>query len=268
MGHQGPVAVFSTCLGDAFAPEVCAKTLALVRGTGADPTLIRFGCCGQPAWNAGQPEEARRMARALIRRLRPFALIVVPSGSCAATMISTYHHFFPAGSTDAKAAEEVAQRTVELSAFLEPYLDHIPWRPERPSPVALHVSCHALRVAGCGPTSRHCLEAAGCPLASFERSEECCGFGGVFSVDQESLSAAIADRKLDALAAAGTTTVVSGEMGCLLHLEGRAERRAMPLVFRHIAEIVADRWLPEEGDATQDGGTPGGAGTRAAGHPR
>ncbi len=239
------VAVLSTCLADAFAPEVAAAAMDLVAGTGARPEAISHLCCGQPAWNAGHPLQARHLARALLRRLAGYDRIVVPSGSCAAMLLHVYPELFSAGDPARPDARFVAERTVELTRYLLPSLDRIPWEPETPSAVALHTSCHAIRGAGAGGSSERCLAAAGCPLLRQDGATECCGFGGLFAVNQAELSTAMADRKLDALCSTGTDTVVSSELGCLLHLEGRAHRRGLPLHFRHLAEVLRDRWSTE-----------------------
>ncbi len=238
------IALLVTCLAEAFAPEVAAAAVQLV-ATAADSTEIvpvGDGCCGQPAWNAGYPEEARTMARRLIERLAPYDQVVVPSGSCAAMLLRYYPHLFPGEDPLAASASALAQRTTELSAFLAARLPAAAPGPEGPGPeVAFHPSCHSLRGAFVGDAGQRCLQAAGCSLRLHADADECCGFGGLFAVKEEPLSTAMADRKLDALVASGATTVVAGELGCLLHLEGRARRRGLPLRFRHLAEVLKER---------------------------
>lgn len=272
------VAVLVTCLAEAFAPEVAESAAALVSRShpAAQVTLVGHGCCGQPAWNAGYPAEARALATRLLPRLLPFDLVVVPSGSCATMLLRYYPHLFPAGTPMANAAHAVAARTRELSAFLANHLPapavgashpapatgEAPARPtqhgspgprplvaaKNPPPaagtadaVAFHPSCHSLRGAFVGNAGERCLEGAGCVLCAQAWSQECCGFGGLFAAKEPALSAAMADTKLDSLVASGAETVVSGEMGCLLHLEGRARRRGLRLRFRHLAPVLRER---------------------------
>ncbi len=244
------IALFTTCLVEGFAPHVADAAARLVRraaGPDAQVILVGEACCGQPAWNAGYADEARSLARHLIPRLLPYDLVVVPSGSCATMLLRYYPHLFPAEDPMARQAEALAARTRELSAYLAG-ADGGPRpmvaaqsTPEDTGPVAFHPSCHSLRGAFVGDAGQRCLAAAGCTLARHEGAEECCGFGGLFAVKQSALSTAMADHKLDALAVTGAKTVVSGEMGCLLHLEGRARRRGMGLRFRHLAEVLDER---------------------------
>jgi len=248
------VALFVTCLAEAFAPEVADAAAALVRRTAVDLEVVPVGlsCCGQPAWNAGYPAEATALARRLLPRLLPFDRVVVPSGSCATMLVRYYPHLFPQGDPLAAAAAAVASRTSELTAFLaaglppvaaaDPAAGPQPW--QGTDSVVFHPSCHSLRGVGVGDSGERCLAAAGCPLRRQTDREECCGFGGLFSIKEEPLSTAMADRKLEGLLAAGAETVATAELGCLLHLEGRARRRGLRLQFRHIAEILAERDRP------------------------
>jgi L-lactate dehydrogenase complex protein LldE len=242
------VALLVTCLAEAFAPQVAEAAAELVARAGTPVDLIGHRCCGQPAWNAGYPEEARALAERLLPQLEGYERVVVPSGSCATMLLRYYPHLFPSGSAMARTAVAVAGRTQELSAFLAETLPgpgRGAARPEAapgPAPtVAFHPSCHSLRGAQVGDAAQRCLAAAGCRLCRQRWSEECCGFGGLFAVKEPELSTAMADAKLDSLVAAGAETVVSGELGCLLHLEGRARRRGLPLRFHHLAEVLRER---------------------------
>ena len=238
------VALFVTCLVEAFAPEVASAAARLVARSGANLEVVTvgMGCCGQPAWNAGYAAQARALARQLIPRLAGFDLVVVPSGSCAAMLVRYYPHLFAEGDPLAAQAGELAARCRELSAHLaERGLAAAGATDPAEGRVAFHPSCHSLRGVGVGDAGERCLAAAGCTLAHPADREECCGFGGIFAVKEEALSTAMADRKLDSLLGAGASTVVAGELGCLLHLEGRARRRGMRLSFKHLAEALVER---------------------------
>lgn len=256
------IALFVTCLAEAFAPEVAAAAARLVRrvaAPGAEVTLVGEACCGQPAWNAGYPAEARALARRLIPRLSAYDLVIVPSGSCATMLLRYYPHLFPDEDPMKPQAEALAARTHELSMYLaagdgnpRPAVA-APSAPDASDAVAFHPSCHSLRGAFVGDAGQRCLAAVGCGMRLHDGAEECCGFGGLFAVKQSALSTAMADRKLDALAVTGAKTVVSGELGCLLHLEGRARRRGMGLRFRHLAEVLDERLRTQRRDPSDDG---------------
>ncbi len=236
------VALLVTCLVEAMAPQVARAAAALLLASGVREVVPITGCCGQPAWNSGHPGPARRMAKRLVRRLEGFERVVVPSGSCATMLVRYYPHLFSGDPERTAAAQRLAARTSELSQWLAARPAAIP-PAEEPATMALHTSCHALRGVGVGDAGVRCLAAAGHSVCPHAEATECCGFGGMFSIHQPDLAVAMADRKLEALRRSGAATVVAGEVGCLLQLEGRARRRGLSLRFRHLAEVLA----PEEG---------------------
>lgn len=249
------IALFVTCLAEAFAPEVADAAAQLIADVAEDFEVVLVGdaCCGQPAWNAGYPAEARTLARRLIPRLLEYDRVIVPSGSCATMLLRYYPHLFPEGDAMASQAAALAARTTELAAYLA---EHLPRdadategsfhqdaveAPRSIEAIAFHPSCHSLRGACVGDAGERCMEAHGYHLKRQADVEECCGFGGMFAVKESALSTTMADHKLDAMISAGVETIVSGELGCLLHLEGRARRRGMLLRFRHLALALAEK---------------------------
>jgi L-lactate dehydrogenase complex protein LldE len=150
-----------------------------------------------------------------------------------------------AGSAEEGDAKAVAARVVELSSFLADR-QHAPVEQARRADpdlgrVSFHDSCHGLRELGVKAQPRQLLSAAGVEVVETDGAERCCGFGGTFSVKLPAISVAMADDKLDEWVAAGVDIVVGGDLSCLVHLEGRARRRALPLRFRHVADVLIER---------------------------
>lgn len=232
------VTVFATCLVEIARPAVGAGTVRLLRHAGHPCKLARGAtCCGQPAWNSGYVEEARRVARATLKALaKTDGPIVVPSGSCA-TMIHEYWPELFAGTPDEERARQVAGRVRELSDCLA---DDGTGDAAAPATrqVAYHDSCHMLRELGIKQQPRAVLADAGVGVTEIDGAERCCGFGGTFSVKLPDISTAMADEKLDAVLEAGADTLVGCDVSCLMHLEGRARRRGMDLQVKHLAEIL------------------------------
>jgi L-lactate dehydrogenase complex protein LldE len=182
-------------------------------------------CCGQPAFNAGHMDLARRMAVSNREVFKGSEHVVLPSGSCAA-MVRRFTPRLLGEDGHDHAEPEHGPRVWELSELLVHGLgatrlgDGL-----RGVRVAYHYGCHALRELGLGAEARLLLESAGAELIPWEAAQECCGFGGLFSVKLPEVSTAMADRKLDTLPAADVLTSADG--GCLLQLAGRMERRGM-----------------------------------------
>lgn len=237
------VAFMVTCLGDMFYPEVGEQIVRLLRRLGV---TVEFPagqtCCGLPLFNSGYHDEARRVARHAIRRFAGAERVVVPSGSCAWMVKAEYPHLFD-GDPEARAeAERLAARTFELSQFLTGVLGvasgPVPGR--LAGRVTYHDSCHLLRGLGESRGPRALLAGAGAELVELPGADECCGFGGSFSVRLPDVSGAILRRKLEAIRATGADTVVACDAGCLMQIAGGLARAGDRVRARHLAEVLAE----------------------------
>ncbi len=252
-----PVALFVTCVADVVAPEAAAASVAILRRARCDVDVPpRQTCCGQPAWNSGFTSEAATVARASLQALDdalaadPATVVVVPAGSCA-TMIRLYWpQLFALVGDDAAAdrARHVASRTFELTEFLAPRLGPADFDGpggDAGEPVVYHRSCHLLRELHVVDQPEQLLAAAGCELEPWPTADQCCGFGGTFSVQLPETSVAMADEKLDDLPA-GVRTIVGADASCLLQLATRAQARRIPVTTVHIAEVLDRAAAPPE----------------------
>jgi L-lactate dehydrogenase complex protein LldE len=229
-----------TCLGDVFYPEVGVRIVTLLRSLGV---AVGFPagqtCCGLPLFNSGYHVEAAAVARRTIELFRGTEQVVVPSGSCA-WMIK---HEYPGLMKDPelrRQAESLAARTWELSQFLVRVVGRTRFRAAVEGKVAYHDSCHLLRGLHEAETPRQILRnLAGAELVDLPASDECCGFGGSFSVRLPEVSSAILDRKLKNLEASGASCLVACDAGCLMQIRGGLSRRASPLKALHLAEVIA-----------------------------
>lgn len=231
--------MFVTCLVDSLAPEVGRATVDALERAGCQ---VEFppdqGCCGQPAFNVGLVEEARTMAGHTLDVLDATeGPVVLPSGSCAVMMVRHYPELF-GGTVREDQAGRVAQRVRELTQFLVDDLETDIRTSCGGCIVAYHHSCHGLRELGLGEQAGRLLE--GTDRAVLEGDEECCGFGGLFSVEMPAVSSAIMDEKLDRVEQSGADTLVGGDISCLLHLEGGLRRRGSGIQVKHIAELLGD----------------------------
>ena len=227
------VAFFATCLGDQFFADACADAVRLLRHFDVEVDFPSDQtCCGQPAYNSGHVDEARRMAEHTLRVFDASDYVVLPSGSCAGMIRCFYPEILGTG-----RAIPLAERTYELSQFLVNVMEVgalgtglVGKR------VAYHHGCHALRELAVEREPLTLLEGSGAQVVEWEAAQECCGFGGLFSAKLPEVSAAMADRKLDTLPEVDFATSADG--GCLLQLSGRAGRRQVGPPFRHLASVL------------------------------
>lgn len=237
------VSLFVTCIVDQLFPKVGIAMADVLERAGC---TVEFPedqtCCGQPAFNSGYREEARTVARHFLKVFQGAEYIVVPSGSCT-SMIS--HHFtdiFEEYPSDLAAAHALEPKVYEFSSFLADVLkvEDVGARFERV--VTYHDSCHALRELKIVDAPRRLLsKVKGLELREMDIAQECCGFGGTFSVKFPEVSGAMARTKIESIQKTGAGTVVSIDSSCLMQLRGAISRAGLPIETMHLAEVLASR---------------------------
>lgn len=240
------VQLFATCLVDSLQPHIGEAVVSVLSGAGILPTFpCQQTCCGQPAFNAGLHSHARRMAQHTIRVFEKSQdSVVVPSGSCTAMIRHGYPELFSAEENWLARARALAMRTYELTEFLVDVLDVSDLGARFSGTLTYHPSCHLLRGIDVDQQPRALLaNIHGAEVREMPNADECCGFGGVFSVAQPEISAAMLERKIHNLNATNASTVITCDTGCLIHIAGGLRRRNKALRIMHIAEILAHNHL-------------------------
>lgn len=244
------VGLFVTCLVDLMRPEIGLDSLDLLEAAGCEVYVPRSQtCCGQPAVSAGEQASARKLAVKLLHEFTACDYLVLPSGSCAATI---RRHYLELVADDAELLQQMQQlvtKTHELTEFLQQVVNW-PGLPKtlttdngQALSVTYHDSCSGLRTLGIREQPRQLLaKIPQVKLKEMPGAEECCGFGGAFALQYDELSCAIADRKCASIHACGAAVVAGGDLGCLLHIEGRLRHQGDETTqLMHIAEILAGR---------------------------
>jgi L-lactate dehydrogenase complex protein LldE len=260
-----PVQLFHTCLVNEIAPEVAMAVVRVLERLGCDVDVpADQTCCGQPAFNAGFHDDARRVARHTIDGLeRTTGTIVIPSGSCADMVIHQYARLFEDDPALAARAHAVSARCREFSQFVsdrgmrqsevgKSEISNRKSEIDNPQSeitnlkseiseikVAYHPSCHLLRGLGVDRQPIELIQSIpGATSVDVRDQQECCGFGGLFSVKNADISSAMLARKMDAIEASGADRVVSCDLGCLLHIGGGLHRRGSKVRTQHLAELL------------------------------
>ncbi|MGE5468907.1 MAG: (Fe-S)-binding protein [Ignavibacteria bacterium] len=236
------IALFVTCVVDLMRPRIGFATLKLLEAAGCEVVVPeKQTCCGQPAYNSGDREAAKTLAKKTIAEFEPFDYLVAPSGSCA-DQIHTEYPILLADDPDWRdRAVALASRVFELTDFLVNVakIEKLPG--DFAGSVTYHDSCTGLRSLGIKDQPRQLLaKLPGVELKEMTGADECCGFGGTFAVKFGDISTAIATKKCDNIRAAGADAVVAGDLGCLLNIEGKLRRMGDETTrVLHIAEILA-----------------------------
>ncbi len=235
------VALFVTCLVDMFRPTIGFAAVKLLRDAGCDVEVpAAQTCCGQPAWNSGDRARARAVAQATVAALEGYDHVVVPSGSCAATIAKDYPAIFADDPAWAARAGAVAARTHELVSFLTDVRGMQRVDAACVAAATYHDSCSGLRSLGVKDQPRRLLASVeGLTLTEMRDPEVCCGFGGTFCVKFPEISNKMVGDKTADAAATGADLLLAGDLGCLMNMAGKAQRAGLSLRARHVAEVLA-----------------------------
>ncbi|MDI6770610.1 MAG: (Fe-S)-binding protein [Anaerolineales bacterium] len=246
------VQLFVTCLVDTFFPETGEAMVRVLNRLGVRVDFPPAQtCCGQPAFNAGLRRDARPLAEHTIRGLErpPRSLktsevcpIIIPSGSCAAMIRHGYLELFEDDPAWLPRAEALARRVYEFTEYLVDVRGVTDTGARWPGRLAYHPSCHLLRGLGVGRQPRALLAAVqGAQVVDLPHGEDCCGFGGVFSVEHPELSAEFLKRKSANFEKTGAPTLVVADTGCRMHIAGGLHRMGKSQRVVHIAEVLNHR---------------------------
>ena len=238
------VGLFATCIVDAWRAGIGLAAAELIKRAGCEVRLPPQTCCGQPSYNSGDDDTARELALKMAEDFADCDYVVVPSGSCASMISLHYPTLFEPGSERDRVVG-MASRCHELFSFLVNVRGLKDIEAEYPQKIAYHDSCSGLRELGVRDAPRALLaKVRGCELREIEDGNVCCGFGGVFCVKYPQISTRIVTDKIEAIRDTGATTLVGGDLGCLLNIAGRALRLGFPLRVYHAAEILTGAGKP------------------------
>jgi L-lactate dehydrogenase complex protein LldE len=234
------VTLFHTCLVNEIDPDVGMAVVRVLERAGVTVDVPPDQtCCGQPAYNAGYHDDARQVARHTLNVLSQTGdRIVIPSGSCADMLVHQYAVLFQDDPDQLVRARRVAGRCREFSQFLAELAPrgaggHLESR------VAYHPSCHLLRGLGVKRQPEALIESVnGAEHVRIHEQDECCGFGGLFSIKNAPISNGMLERKIAAVEASGADRVVACDLGCLLHIGGGLRRRGSHVRVQHLAEFL------------------------------
>jgi L-lactate dehydrogenase complex protein LldE len=259
------VQLFVTCLVDTFYPETAEAIVSILRrlGINADFPSAQT-CCGQPQFNAGLRADARQMAKHMIETFerlpkvgsfgqspqdRPSEVchVVSPSGSCAHMIRHNYPELFADDPDWLPRAQALAKRTFEFTEYLVDVLgvtDPSTGSGRRldahwDGVLTYHPSCHLSRGLGIDRQPRALLASVkGAQIVELPEAQDCCGFGGIFSVAHPELSAEFLKRKIGNLEKTGSPTLVVADTGCIMHIAGGLHRQKKTQRVVHIAEVL------------------------------
>jgi L-lactate dehydrogenase complex protein LldE len=243
------ISLFITCYNDTLFPKTGQAVVRVLERLGH---TIDFPagqtCCGQMHYNTGYRAEAMPLLERFVEQFRDSEAVVVPSSSCVAMMrehyplmareLATRHD---RGVSLVREVESLMTKVWEFSEFLTQKLGFEDVGASFPHRVTYHASCHGLRSLGLGEGPMKLLRAVrGIELVPLVGLEQCCGFGGTFSIKNAEVSSAMLSEKTNAVLNTQSEVCTACDNSCLMHLEGALHRQRTGVRTLHIAEILAE----------------------------
>ena len=242
------IGLFIPCYVDALYPEVGVSTYKLLKSLGLDVEYPeRQTCCGQPMGNAGFERMAVPMAKKFDELFHNYDYVVAPSASCAA-YVKVFHPNLLG--KKAEACEAVG-KTTDLVEFLHDIIKVKSLPAKFPHKVSVHNSCHGVRELGLSsPSERNIPKfnkiidllqlVEGIEVVEPERPDECCGFGGMFAIEEQAVSARMGLEKIHRHIATGAKYITGPDSSCLMHMQGVAQKQGLnDIKFIHVAQILS-----------------------------
>lgn len=242
------IGLFIPCYVDALYPQVGIATYRLLKQLGVEVEYPqKQTCCGQPMGNAGFQQKAEKLVEDYDKLFAKYDYVVAPSASCAA-----YVRFFHPGIVNHEC--RTAQKTMDVVEFIHDVIKPkaLPWA-KFPHKISLHNSCHGVRELGLSSPSERNIPpfnkikdllqmVEGIDIREPERVDECCGFGGMFSIEEPDVSARMGHDKIARHIATGAEYITGPDSSCLMHMQGllRKDRQQDKIKFIHVVEILAN----------------------------
>ncbi|WP_066304318.1 (Fe-S)-binding protein [Bacillus sp. FJAT-29814] len=233
------VSLFATCLVDMFQSNVGKATVELLERLGCDVAFPEGQiCCGQPAYNSGYVNESKEAMKRMIETFQDAEYVVSPSGSCA-FMFKEYPHIFKGDPVWETKAKKLADKTYELTQFIVDVLKVEDVGARFEGNVTFHTSCHMTRLLGVRTAWMTLLKnVKGLTFTELSGKEQCCGFGGTFSVKMSKISEQMVEEKVCHIEETGADYLIGADSGCLMNIGGRIDRKGNPIKVLHIAEVL------------------------------
>ncbi|MDF9839366.1 MULTISPECIES: (Fe-S)-binding protein [unclassified Paenibacillus] len=233
------VSIFSTCLVDLMTPAAGKAMVEVLERLGCELDFPASQvCCGQPTYNSGYLEDSKLAMKNMMLAFEHSDYVVGPSGSCIA-MFHEYPKIFKGDPDWELKAVALKEKSYEFTQFIVRVLGTTDVGARLEGTATYHRSCHMTRLLGEKETPYQLLEQVrGLQLEPLKNSDNCCGFGGTFSVKMPEISWQMVDEKCDSVIETGADILISADMGCLLNIGGRLSRKGAPVKIMHIAEVL------------------------------
>ena len=239
------IALFIPCYVNAVYPEVGVAAYKLLKSLGLDVEYPEDQtCCGQPMANAGFEKGSKKLALTFEEKFRGYDYIVGPSASCVAFVKVNYPHILKGHKC------ESVGKIYDICEFIHDVVKPEKLQATFSHKVSIHNSCHGVRELGLSSSSEEALPyfnklrdllemVNGIEVFEPEHPDECCGFGGMFAVEEPHVSICLGQDKVHYHMNTGAEYITGADSSCLMHMQGVIDREHLPIKTIHIVQILA-----------------------------
>jgi glycolate oxidase iron-sulfur subunit len=236
--HARRMLLLAGCVQDALDPRINAAAARVLDRLGIQlDEIAGAGCCGAISHHLTAQDEAldfmRRNIDAWWPHLEAGAEAIVVTASGCAVQVKDYGRLLAHDPAYADRAQKIADCARDLSQVLAAQdLSGLKPPPGAPRRIAFQSPCTLQHGQRLGGVVEGLLRGAGFELTPVADGHICCGAAGTYALLQRELSDELRGRKLASLAAGAPQLIVTANIGCLSHLQGRA-----PVPVRHWIEL-------------------------------
>lgn len=234
------VDLFIPCFVDQFHPETAKNMVMILEKLGVQLHYnTEQTCCGMAAYNAGHWDQAKEVGEKFITEFKKDRTVVGLSGACVGMVRNDYSSLFH-NAVVHNQCKQLQRNLKEFTELLHEKLDIASLNLVNSSKVTWMDACQALRECKIDEAPRAILsKIKGLTFVELGEKEQCCGFGGIFSVRKTDESIEMGIRKLDLAVEKGVDYILSTDTSCLMHLDAIAKRNNYSVKVIHLVDFLA-----------------------------
>lgn len=241
------VLFFQGCTINFLNPETGVSALNIIEKSGFNPTVLaKQYCCGLPAFFSGDSKQARKLAEKNIDMLESenFEYLVAACATCGSAFKEIYPMIFEDDKRRSSLWEKLKKNTLDLSEFVtgpgRTVLSKINKnRPTAIKKITYHDPCHLKKTQKIEKEPREIIKMLpGIEFVEMRNSTDCCGFGGMFSLENYNLSLEINKKKTENIIKSGADKVLTGCPGCILQINSGLISASQAKEVKHWCQLL------------------------------
>jgi len=241
-GGKIRVSYFVGCGFNFILPQVSEATLKVLESTGADIQIAENGCCGSPAYEYGDLEAAREMARKNLEVLEKTGAeaVVTDCGRCAA-FLKDYPELLKGDPALKEQASRMAKKVKPFSEFMQTSIPESRSAKSLSGKVTYHDPCHLSRYQKVTREPRALLKRIpGLTYVELPEADRCCGGAGGYNISRYDQSMKVLDRKMELVRKTGADILATECPGCIIQLSHGARRAGLGTRVVHLSELLRE----------------------------